>query len=158
MDLLKKKKGVSVNEKPGAKQEGEKMSMSYTDFFNNRLQIPVDVADEAAAKNLVLRWINAKEFRNNQGMHKSYWQIFKADCLKSSKDSIYGADPEGILRRGDLILGCRSRELHEAHQGALEDRNRAYKQHNKKAAQKMRQDAARAGVDIKIHEGYYENE
>lgn len=119
--------------------------------FANRLQLDSKIKKDLADKGLDYRFLNAAEFRANGGTHHSHWKPYKPD---PKLEALVNA--EGIIARGDLILGVRPKKVTQAHRAFLAEKNGRYLGYSKEKAAEMRKDAARAGVSdqVKIHEGY----
>lgn len=127
--------------------------MQYTDFISNQLAIPDALVKELKAQGLAHRFVNATTFRDEYSVHRSGWKPYNVKS-RTTISKLTGMDPEGIIRRGDLVLAVRPLAVSQQHRKVLDQRNNRLKNFNKEAAQSMRSDAARAGVDMKIIEGY----
>ena len=99
------------------------------------------------------RFVNATTFRDEYSVHRSGWKPYNVKS-RATVSKLTGIDPEGIIRRGDLVLAVRPMAVTAQHRKVLDQRNNRLKNYNKEAAQAMRQDAQRAGVDMQVIEGY----
>lgn len=128
----------------------------YEEFFNNTLKVPPAVAADIESKGLSYRWKNANEYRKNYNTMQGYWTPYTAP--QNLREMEIGANPEGKLIRGDLILAVRPEGATKAYRAHLDKRNRAHADYNKQKAQELRKSAAAAGEGIQIHEGYEDND
>lgn len=121
------------------------------------LDIPGNIKQELEAKGLEGRWISFKTYADNYGYHKQGWTVFKSDSSTLPTGVLQGSNPDGIIRRGDLVLACRTKEACDEHRQILQDRADRAKGYNKAKADELRQLAKENSVDAKIYEGYDEN-
>jgi hypothetical protein len=134
------------------------------DIFGNTLGVDPEIKKALDAKGFAIRWINAADLQAKAGYHPRGWRPVKLkECgtiPSNPQDFMYGSDPEGYIRRGELILGVRSKELNDKHKAYLEQAAaaRAVTASSKAAAAELRKYASEAGVDMKIQEGFEENE
>ena len=148
-------KGTPVS----AKTEAQEAPISLADL-DNQLAVDPKLIAEFEAAGLAHRWINAIKYKNNYGYDARMWQpyVVKKTGLENN---YYGfTDDSGYIRRGDLILAVRKKELHEAvrERNANKIRNLAGAQ-RKNAKAEMEKTMREAGVDgAKIFEGYDEND
>lgn len=124
---------------------------TYEQAFKNRLKVPKAVLDEVDSKGMVCRWINFNEFRRAGGYHHNHWTPYKPETEPGS-DELGGRD-QGYLRRGDLILAVRTKELNEAHKRFKDQKNAAKRAYDKNAADQLR----RSMPGVKVLEGYDDN-
>lgn len=134
------------------KQDPDPMDFDFTEAFKNRLRVPKAVKDEIEARGHVMRWINVNEYRKAGGYHQSGWVPYKPS-VQPGADELGGRDAEGLLRRGDVILATRSKEMNEAHKKFKAERNLRKKAYDKQAAATLR--ASLPGA--RISEGYEDN-
>lgn len=131
--------------------------LNSDDVFTNKLSIPDDIKADAKAKGWELRWLDSKEVFNNGGQHKRDWIPYRRDTSKVPNDLQgfkIGNDPEGIVRRNDLILGFKPKEQAEKHRAFLRQQaDRMSRKPQEKAAE-LRADARRQNLDVKFTEGY----
>lgn len=121
--------------------------------YNNALALPVELKTYLTAKNLDWRFLNAQEFRKAGSYHKSHWKPLTVTAEMSSLISATTA--EGLIQRGDLILGVRPKAISSKHREFLAERNRRYSTFAKDEAEKLREDVRRKGLSgIKVEEGY----
>lgn len=130
-----------------------------TEFaFNNRLALPDEVKEYLTGKGLDWRFLNAQEFRASGNIHRSHWRPFKIPAEMAGADGFYGANAEGLIQRGDLILGVREKAITVAHKEHINKRNKAlYQQATVEGqAKKLKETVRESSIaaDTKILEGY----
>lgn len=152
---MAKDKDTRPKEKPN--RDPKALAFAYDEFYNNRLSLPDALKAHLKSKDLVWRFMNAQQFRQNGNMHHSHWTPYKVD-------GDFGITPnaEGLIQRGDLVLGVRSREMNQAHKQFLQERvkRQSGAVSNKVQARELRKLAKDHGVEdkVQIHEGYEEND
>ena len=149
-----------MNNKKVKNVKKEASPFNPNELYNSALDIPNDLRSELDSNNLHGKWINAIEFKRNFGFNRSGWTPYKAEKLSkaASADSLYGGDPEGYVRRGDLVLAVKTKEEAAKQKRHLKQKAGLYKNFNKLKAEEMKQSAREAGVDAKVFEGYDEND
>lgn len=152
--------------KDGKKPLSSKAKMApitSADVFGNTLAIPPELQAELDAQGLEAHWLNAKVVYANQGYHPRGWKVYRRDPSKLS-DTMglafkFGNDPDGIIRRGDCILGVKTKEEHRRHKEYLEAKAQRGYNVNADKAQEMRSLLNSAGIKkASVLEGYDENE
>lgn len=125
------------------------------DMYSSALEIDPHLREELNKAGLVARWINATEFRKQFGFHRSRWVPYKRPgAVKPSADSLYGGDPEGFIRRGDLVLAVKTKDENKRHADALKSKANLYKDHNKQHAAELRKAAKQAGFETEVVDGF----
>lgn len=145
------------NKKPLSAKRAPTSPTGIPNFFRNKLMVPDDIAADIAAKGLEPRWIAYKKYVENGNSHDKGWTVYKAPVAPTSADTLMGKHPDGIIRRGDLVLAVRHKDLCDQHRAY--NSQRAYSQTHgfKKAqAEELRQMAKDS--DLTVVEGYEENE
>lgn len=145
---------MSKNEKRQFTKE-EPVIFNPNEMYASMLEVPEGIKTELDAKGLVPRWINATELSRQFGFNKSGWKPYKPDT-KVSLTGDYSGDPEGYLRRGDLILAVKSKTEHAIHKKKLQYKADLYKGYNTQKAQELRSFMRDAGIKTKVVEGYDE--
>lgn len=143
--------------KKTSSREPEMKGFSYDDYFNNILGLPQTLKDKLKEDGKDWRFINAAEFRRNGNLHQSHW---KPLVVSGAEATALGADANGMIARGDLLLAIRDKGMSKAHRAFLDKRNASQLGHNKESARKLKQAAMDYGVadQTKVFEGYDENE
>jgi hypothetical protein len=89
----------------------DKQELTYADVFGDRSGMPDELKAELDAQGLVGRWLSAKKVYDNQGYHPKGWRVYKRkNAGLTSNEFSTGKDPDGVVRRGDLILGVKTVE------------------------------------------------
>lgn len=145
------KKGTTPKRK---KAESTDFIAGADDF--NMLKVDPELAAELEGKGLVCRWINAKEYQANYGYHKTGWRAYKRASapVTGALDFEYGTDPEGYVRRRDLVLAVKTKEGHAKHQAAINEKNRAYRNISKTQKKQLQDYARNSGVSSEVTDSY----
>lgn len=147
--VLNGRKPVSEKVKQAAKSPGT--------FSKTLLDIPANIKAELSAKGLEGRWISFKQYADNYGYHKNNWAVFKSDSKTSPDGVLFGNNPDGIIRRGDLVLAARPMEQGDEHRAILAEKARIARGYQKAKAEELRQMAKDRSVDAEVYEGYEDN-
>lgn len=150
-----KDKGINKGRKP--LKSKPKKPMSHDDLFGNPLKIPEALAKELAAKGLGGHWISYKQLQANAGYHKKGWVPYKQEknATISNEEFHLGVGPDGLIRRGSLILGVKSLEAIGQHKEYLSSRADGYKDaFQRRQANELRKSGRRADESFVVHEGY----
>ncbi len=131
--------------------------------FDNQLAVDPAVLREAAAEGVAIRWINASKLKANYGYDSRQWQPYKRKQKSGAvENNSFGfTDPEGFIRRGDLVLASRPMAVHEASKARIANKNKNLTTSQRKtAAESLKQTFKDAGLskDSKVIEGYEDNE
>lgn len=146
--------------KNGRKPIRNKQQAEYIneeELFGNPLKLPPSLEAELKAAGLEWRFIDSKKLYQNHGYHDKGWTPYKRDASETTKaDFKEGADPDGVFRRGSLILATKSKEACEKHRQVLRQKADRQKSYNKSKAAELRQMAKESFKDAKkvIYEGY----
>jgi hypothetical protein len=139
--------------KPVSKKPVPKIDFNPADIYKSQLDVNSELKKELKEKNLVYRWINAKQFQQSFGFHRSGWVPYKRSS-STKVDSLFGGDPEGYVRRGDLVLAVKSTEDQAKHKAGIAYKTSLYSGLNRKQAQQLAESARQAGFKTKVSEGY----
>ncbi len=122
--------------------------------YNNMLALPVDLKRYLTDKNMDWRFLNANQFRQAGNYHRSHWKPFNAG--PEVVGMINGITAEGLVKRGDLILGVRPKYISVKHRESLKQRADAMSGMPKLAAQQLRQTIREKGLGehVSVKEGY----
>lgn len=139
------------------KKGKEPVSKKYTDLDSPANQPSLLTLDDTVKKildtaGLGYKFISDVAFRRNYGFNKENWKPHKFST------DVRGCDHEGFLRRGDLVLASQPIEDVIIKRERIKRKTEAYKFYNKEKANELRQIARDSGLDMKVHEGYEENE
>lgn len=146
----------SVTKKQSTANSGR---ISPDEIYADKFKLDEALINELDEAGLACRFINFKQYRDNYGVHKSGWVAYK----RKSKDpspagELFGNDPDGYVRRGDMILAVKTKEATERHKQFLKQRSTTLQaNYNKEKAQELRKLMRDSGVKAEIHEGFDEN-
>jgi hypothetical protein len=136
--------------------------VNFDDVFGNQLTIPEEVEAEMKRKGWEPHWLDAKSLHVNQGYHPKGWKVYRRDTQAlgtagtrtiDSQEFRYGSDPDGVIRRGTLILGYKTSEEVTKHRAYL--KQRADRQSNVQATQakELRKMVRDSGLASTVIEG-----
>jgi hypothetical protein len=146
-----------INGKKPASQKPapSKQPLSLDDIFGNPMGVQPEVVAYVESKGLAYRWVNASNLAKNGGYHDKGWRPLKrSECATMVTDSIFGQSPDDYFRRGDAVLAVRAKEVHEKHRAYLRQQAQRGKDIQRQQAQELRKYAKSSGLDMKVHEGY----
>jgi hypothetical protein len=98
------------------------MPITRDELFGNQLGLDPAIKEKIEAQGLDCRFISVKHLQDMGGTHQNGWRPIKMKDVCDNMDGhtkLFGADPDGFIRRGDLVLGVRSKELGERHKQYL---------------------------------------
>lgn len=133
----------------------KKPTMEY--IPRRELDIPGPIRSYCEEQGLVLRWINAVKFQSNGGYHKDYWVPFNFKEAKLELGLVLGAQ-DGFIRRGDTILGVRSKEIDAAYRASVKRKNARYNAavSDQSAAEELKSVMRESGIKGRVVSGYDE--
>lgn len=149
--------------KQGKKPLSTKPSQSVLtddDVFGNALTISSELKAELEDQGLSWRFIDSKRLYEMNGYNDKGWEPYKRRnaTIQDKQDFRFGKDPEGVVRRGSLILAVKSKEKAELHRNYLRQKAERYSHFNRKKADELRAFARENRVESAIHEGFEEND
>jgi hypothetical protein len=158
MDNIKNgKKPISQKTRPAL--------VNHSDVFANPLDIDPQLKNLIADKGFSIRFINYKQFVDMGGTHEAYWRPVSRKELKEwgydmmdTHSFISGSDPDGFIRRKDLILAVRTKELNEKHKAYLRQEAQSRSNLEKRHAEELRDQVRRSGLNATVSEGYEDEE
>lgn len=111
------------------------------DIFQNPLGVDEDLKSLLESKGFAIRFINHKQYADFGGSHPAHWKPISKKKLKELgydtmdvHDFSNGSDVDGYIRRGDLVLAVRSKEINEKHNQYLrQEADRVSSQHTDSA-------------------------
>ncbi len=126
--------------------------------YNNMLALPQELKAYLNSKDLDWRFLNANQFRSAGNYHRSNWKALNMREHSAAIDVISGVTAEGLIQRGDLVLGVRPKAVSAKHREFLAEKNRRYSNFNKEKAKELRDDVRRQGISgVSVEEGYGED-
>lgn len=147
---------IKNGQKPlSAKKQIRPARISLTDIFSDKLGLDPEIVSEIKAKGLAYRFIAVPHLQKNGGTHEYGWRPYKRECgtLDNVQAATLGSDPDGYIRRGDLVLAVRPQELHEKHRAWLKQEAEAASAVQENKFEEAR-DLVRGTRSVKVHEGY----
>lgn len=126
------------------------------DLFGDPLKLDKDVKEQIEADGMEARFVDAKQLYDFNGYHKNGWIPFKKKS-SATVDFKNDRDPDGVVRRGTLILAVRSKEICEKHRLMLAQKADRASNVSKTQAEELRQMARERHADVAVSEGYEEN-
>lgn len=130
------------------------------DLFGNMLKLDPALAAELEAKGLEPRFVDAKKLYEANGYHARGWTVYKRETASGtigSNEFKFGSDPDGIVRRGSLILAVKTKEQAERHREFLRRKAALQSSVVPKAAEALRRSARESNIDTVVAEGYDED-
>lgn len=130
------------------------------DLFGNMLKLDPVLETELKEKGLEGRFVDAKKLYEAGGYHPKGWVVYKrtptSDTIGSNEFK-FGSDPDGIVRRGSLILAVKTKEQAEKHREFLRRKAALQSTVVPKAAEALRRTARENNVDTRVDETYDED-
>ena len=106
-------KGVSTVSK-GSKRTEASIGFGIDQFgLDDKLRAELD------SKGLEAHFLSIKEIEKCGGFHPRGWRPYKREVQDSQNAFTFGRDPEGLVRRGDLVLGVKTKEEANTHRAYL---------------------------------------
>ena len=142
------------------KQAASEYDFGHDDLDYSIFKIDPQLQEELNKKGLVARWINARTYTQGGNFHRSGWQAYRrtTGSDRSSADFAMGVSPEGFIVRNDLILAVKPKDVQERWAKKIRARTEAQNGASANRGRELKESAERAGVNIKVHEGYEEND
>lgn len=135
--------------------------LNSDDIFNNPLALDPAMIKVIESKGHSIRFINFKQFINMGGQHQAHWKPISLKTLKEwGYDTIgvdtfiSGSDSDGYVRRQDLVLATRPKDINDKHKAYLRQEASRVQNLQGRHAQDLREYSRMAGLDAKVEEGY----
>ena len=130
------------------------------EIFGDLLKIEPDLKAELERKGLEGRFVDARKLYEFNGYHKNGWVPYKRDKSDTigNTDFKLGTDPDGIVRRGTLILAVKPKETAAKHRAFLKAKADRSSKVQATSARDLRRFAQASNADVEVTEGYEENE
>jgi len=132
-------------------------------FSLKAFDLDPEVAKELEEQGLEARYVNIKLMGRNGGTHPRGWRPYKRQKSESSTrdEYLFGKDPEGYVRRGDLVLAVKTKEEVSKHRAYLDYEAKSHSVNRiiKNKRKEMREMIKNQGMGdyVTLHEGYEEN-
>ncbi len=149
---------IKKGKKPLSSKPKSSEYIREEELFGNPLKLPAGLEAKFKAEGKEWRFIDSKKLYENHGYHDKGWVPYKRDASEATTkaDFTAGNDPDGVFRRGTLILATKPKEAAEKHRQLLRQKADRQKSYNKDKAAELRQMAKASFADAKkvIFEGY----
>lgn len=124
--------------------------------------IPSELQSELEEGGFVWRFVNARKYAENYGQHRSGWRVYKRDLSKLKKgqgalDFVHGCDPEGYVRRLDMVLAVKSKEEGDKHRRKKQLLTALQTDVTEMQANAMEETIKKSGINAKVSKGYDSN-
>lgn len=147
------------NGKKPLSQKSRPAPVNAEDIFQNPLGLDPELVTTLQSKGVAYRFINYKKFIEMGGQHQGYWKPVRLSQLKEwgydnmgLNEFINGQDPDGFVRRQDLVLAIRSKDINDKHLRYLRQEADRVKDMQEAHANEARERVRGSG--IKVHSGY----
>lgn len=134
-------------------------SVSAEDVFMNPIGLEKEMTDAITKAGHVYRYINYVRWQEMGGSHPAHWRpVTTKQLAEWGYDNIgvtnflNGSDPNGLIRRADLVLAVRPKSINDMHVRLLRQDAEAVENLQEAHAR----DAVR-GRGLKVHAGYQDD-
>lgn len=131
------------------------------DVFMNPLGLDTEITDCITKHGFSYRFINYKQFVDMGGSHVAHWRPVRLSQLKTwgydtmaGQALLEGNDTDGFIRRGDLVLAIRNKEINEKHKAYLRQEASAASNSQENHANQLREFVRSSGLKAQVEEGY----
>lgn len=143
---------------PNKTKQSKNPKMNPAKFYQDKLEVPAEIQAELLKQGLHGRWLNRTQLQKSFGFHRSGYRPYihkdaKGNTL-GSKNPFSGTDAEGLISRGDMVLGVKSIEDYHEHKEHIKYLTKLTQGYNKRAAQELQELSNTYGVETDIDEGY----
>jgi hypothetical protein len=148
--------GIKNGKKPLSQKQGP-CRVTADEIYGNATALSEELKKELEEQGLVPHWVDYKQMKELDGYHRSGWQIYfrKNHANIDNQEAKFGRSPDGIVRRGTLVLAVKTKESAEKHKAYLKDRAERYSgKIHKKQAEEFRQLAKQSGLNTTVETGY----
>lgn len=151
---------IQNGKKPLSSKPRQQSPASLEDIFGNTLSVDSEMAESLGKKGLEYRWISMKKYADMGNSHERAWRpVKRSECGMIDQSSIInGSDPDGYIRRGDLVLAVRSKDLGDKHRAFLKVQADRQKNVQRDHANELKDFVKKSGINAKISEGYDDEE
>jgi len=151
---------IQNGKKPLSSKPRQQSPASLEDIFGNTLGIEASISDALMKKGLEYRWISMKKYGDMGNSHERAWRpVKRSECGIIDPTAITnGSDPDGYIRRGDLVLAVRSKDLGDKHRAFLKSQADRQRNVQREHANELKEFVKKSGINATISEGYGEEE
>jgi hypothetical protein len=111
-----------ANNKPALSEKRKMAGEGPIDpgFNLSIFSIDPELKKELDEQGLEPRFLSVQKLNQNGGYHPKGWRPYKRKDTALSESFFFGKDPDGYIRREDLVLGVKPKEEAEKHRAYLE--------------------------------------
>jgi hypothetical protein len=150
MAIQNGKRPLSTKNRPSAS--------TLDDIFGSPLGLDPGIVKAIEAKGLSYRFVSVPALQKMGGYHNRGWRPLLMKELGGEYGTLnqnslqFGGDPDGYLRRGDLVLAVRPKDMTDKHRAFLRQEAllRSNSVRDKAQAEELRNMAKRAGLDTVV--------
>lgn len=111
--------------------------------------IDVVLKKELAEKGLEYRFIDFKKARENGGRSNRGWVMYRRDSKDPTLQGIEAlADPDGLVRRGSLVLAVKTKQGAERQRASINMQNKLSSGYNEQVANELGNQARQIGSQV----------
>ncbi len=137
-------------------------SFEDVDFMGNNMKLPKTFVDQLLELGFECRFISRQKFDSLGGYHRRGWKPFVGkDFKQDGRDIIkvdpylWGSSPDGTINRAEMVVAIRPVSICEKHRAHVQQRTDVQSGNQvKRAAEGIRESAAKKGEKVNISEGY----
>lgn len=125
-------------------------------IYGSPMDLPEALIEELESQGLEYRFLAPHKINKFTGKHKSGWEAYKVkDYDKIASEGFkFGADPDGLIRCEELVLGVKPKEKAELHRDYLAQRSAEQAKVSKQKAQELKRMARAENLNIKVIDTY----
>lgn len=151
---------IQNGKKPLSSKPRTQSPASLEDIFGNTLSVDPAIAEAIGKKGMEYRWISMKKYGDMGNSHERAWRpVKRSECGTIDPTSLTnGSDPDGYIRRGDLVLAVRNKDLGDKHRAFLKVQADRQKNVQRDHANELKEFVKKSGINATISEGYGEED
>ena len=158
MTTITNNKAIKGGKKPIEQKHQDYVYQNEDDIFGNRLNVDSRLKKELAEKGLEYRFINFNKYKEDGNFHNRGWQPYISQKnAQTAMEKALGQQPDGLFRRGDLVLAVRPASVGDRHRKILREKNLRQKGIQAQRADDLKQVAKESRGAVSVVEGYEEN-
>ena len=129
-------------------------------FYDDEDENDIDhtLKEELAERGLEYRFVDYKQAAKNGGSSRSGWRVYVRESKDPRIAGISGmTDPDGLTRKGTLVLAVKTQKAAERQRQRVKDQNRTQKRYTELKAAELDSDARQLGGNSQVIVGYEKN-
>lgn len=142
------KKPVEVKGTPATAKSNKRLTFEDIGIGSNSFTLDAKLKAELDAKGLEPRFLSMKEIEKAGGFHPMGWKPYARESKDEANSFHFGQDNKGPVRRGDLILGVKSKEDAEKHRAYLAQEAKDREVSQKRDKRELRRYAQERGIEV----------